>query len=549
MKKAYYFSLSSLVITSFFTSCDQKSALRKENSSIDFKPNILWLSCEDITPTLGCYGDSAANTPNIDGLAAEGIRYTNAYSVAGVCAPSRCAIITGMYPTSIGGHNMRTTHIGRYAKEHGMPSGYSIVPPPEVKCFSEYLRATGYYCTNNNKTDYQFAAPITAWDESSVKAHYRNRKDGQPFFAIFNFITTHESRIWTQGGEPLLSDYEKVPIPPYYPEHPVIRRDVARKYSNIAEMDRQVGLMLDELKKEGLLDKTVIFFFSDHGGMLPRQKRELYDSGLKIPLIIRYPNAKFAGTVTDELVSFVDFAPTVLSIAGIKIPDYLQGQAFLGPQKAEPRDYIFGARDRMDNEHDMVRAVRDKRFKYLKNYMPELPFVQNIEYRKQMPMMNLLLKYDSLGLFQGVQKLWWRDSKPDEELYDTEKDPYEFHNLAEDPDYQDKLIEMRSALKDFQDAYGDLGFIPEVELFRQMWPNGKQPSTSPVQFEVGEQKIAISCSTKGASIAYQANREIGTDHWELYAGPVEKEGIDSIRAVAIRIGYSQSIDRILYKED
>ena len=501
-----------------------------------FRPNILWITCEDITPSLGCYGDPAAVTPNLDRLAAEGVRYTNAYSVAGVCAPSRHALITGMYPTSTGGHNMRTIN----NLVEGLPD-YGVVLPPEVKCFSELLRAAGYYCTNNSKTDYQFVAPVTAWDENDQDADWRDRPPGKPFFSVINFLTTHESRIWTQRWEPLLVDEASVIIPPYFPEHPVVRRDVARKYSNITEMDLEVGLILDRLKADGLLDSTIIFFYGDHGGMLPREKRELYDTGLRIPLLIRFPGRKGAGTVTDELVSFVDFAPTVLSLAGVDIPQYMQGQAFLGQQKAEaPRSYIFGARDRMDTEYDRVRAVRTKRYKYLKNYYPEKPFVQDIAYRKQIPMMKVLYEYDRKGLFNDEQALWWRKTKPAEELYDLQTDPWEFKNLAEEQGHREILEELRKALADWQGEYGDKGAIPEKELLRQMWGGDVQPVTEPVAFRREGDRVALSSPTPGASIAYRFPDGDDPDYWHLYTEPVGGDGTSRIEAVAIRIGYRQS---------
>lgn len=528
---------ASALLAAGISGCQDSRNSRKEFDPDDppFRPNILWITCEDITPTLGCYGDTVIKTPNIDRLAAEGVRYTNAYSVAGVCAPSRHAIITGMYPTATGGHNMRTTS----NLVEDLPD-YGTVLPPEVRCFSEFLRAAGYYCTNNQKTDYQFEPPITAWDERDFDAYWRKRPEGMPFLSIINFITTHESRIWMQRWEPLLVDEWKVPIPPYFPEHPVVRRDVARKYSNIMEMDAQVGIILDKLEADGLMDSTIIFFYSDHGGMLPRQKRELYDSGLRIPLIIRFPGRAMAGTVTDELVSFVDFAPTVLSLTGIEIPDYMQGQAFLGAQKEEPRKYIYGARDRMDAQYDRVRAVRDKHFKYLKNYYPEKPFVQEINYRKQMPMMNVLYEYDSLGKFNELQALWWRDNKPGEELYDTREDPYELHNMAGDPAYADKLEEMRTALQDWQEKYGDKGAIPEKELLRQMWGGDTQPVTEPPVFEETGDGMVISCPTEGASIAYQVYKDEPGERWLLYTGPVQVPEGHTLRAQAIRIGYEHS---------
>ncbi len=503
---------------------------------LGFRPNILWITCEDITPSLGCYGDPAAVTPNLDKLAAEGVRYNNAFSIAGVCAPSRHALITGMYPTSTGGHNMRTAP----NLVEGLPD-YGVVLPPEVKCFSEWLRAAGYYCTNNLKTDYQFQAPVTAWDESSDNAHWRNRPPGKPFFSIINFITTHESRIWTQRGEPLLVDKASVPIPPYYPEHPVIRSDVARKYSNITEMDLQVGHVLAQLEADGLLDSTIIFFYSDHGGMLPREKRELLETGLRVPLLIRFPGKAMAGTVTDDLVSFVDFAPTVLSLAGVDIPDYIQGQAFLGEQKAaEPRTYVYGGRDRMDAQYDMVRAVRSKRYKYLKNYYPEKPFVQDIAYRKQIPMMNVLYRYDQENKFNEEQKLWWRKTKPMEELYDLQEDPWEFNNLANSPAHQQVLEEMRVALSEWQAKFGDKGFIPETEMLREMWGGDVQPVTGAVTFTRNGETLVLASLTEGASIAYRFSDQEDKSFWNLYTGPINLDRQVDLEAVAIRIGYVQS---------
>ncbi|MGC9342932.1 MAG: sulfatase family protein, partial [Bacteroidales bacterium] len=409
-----------------------------------------------------------------------------------------------------------------------------------VRCFSEWLRAEGYYCTNNRKTDYQFQEPVTAWDECDVDAHWRKRPDGKPFFAIFNFLTTHESRIWTQGGEPLLVEQEKVPIPPYHPENPRVRRDYARKYSNIAEMDRQAGIILQQLEEDGLLDSTIIFFYSDHGGMLPREKRELYDSGLKVPLIISFPGTSDDGIVDDQLVSFVDFAPTALSLAGVEIPDYMQGQAFLGDQKSEERKYIYGARDRMDTEYDMVRAVRDKQFKYLKNYYPDRPFIQEIEYRKQIPMMRELYRFEEEGLFTGKDSLWWRKTKPVEELYDTYADPYEFNNLAENPDYEEKLVELRKALAELQSRVGDKGFIPESELILQMWGGNTQPVTDEVKFSMDNDQLIMTCETPGSSIGWRYKGQGNPDQWFLYTGAFTPESEKTIEAQAIRIGYKHS---------
>ncbi|SFF55230.1 sulfatase family protein [Thermoflexibacter ruber] len=515
------------------------------------KPNILWITCEDMSPRLSAYGDSTVPTPNIDRLAKEGVRYTNMYSVSGVCAPSRSAIITGMYPTSIGSHNMRTLY---NTLVPDLPP-YSVVTPPEVKCFSEYLRKEGYYCTNNEKTDYQFETPISAWDESSKTAHWRNRRDGQPFFAIFNFTTTHESQVWARKNEPLLFNPKKIKVPSFYPDNEIIRKDLTTFYNNIAFMDTQVGNIIKQLEEDGLLDNTIIFFYSDHGDGLPYAKREVYDRGLKVPFIIRYPDKKGAGTAENELHSFVDLAPSILSLVGIKPPKHLQGQAFLGKYAAKaPRKYIYAARDRMDSEYDMVRAVRDKKFKYIKNYQPEKPFYQNIQYRLQQDMMKEILRLKDEGKLNERQMRWFSPIKPVEELYHVENDPDEFDNLADNPLYQNKLEELRKAHLDWQAKYGDKGFIPEKELVAQMLPNGKQPITQEPKIIVKGDKVKITCATIGASIVYKIeNQQAGIQkidsryigRWQVYTHPLKVKKGDKVFAIATRIGFKQSEEKVL----
>ena len=382
------------------------------------RPNILWISTEDISPDLGCYGDNYAVTPNIDKHATRGVRYTNVYSHAGVCAPTRSGIITGMYPTTLGTHNMRCQG----------------VPPAYVKCFSEYIRAEGYYCTNNSKTDYQFDPPASAWDDSSGKAHWRNRGKDQPFFAIFNFTVSHESQIRNRTKAMLKRlaslkpherhDPDKAVLPPYYPDTPAVRQDWAQYYDIITLTDKMVADVLKQLEDDGLAEDTIVWFWGDHGRGLPRGKRWIYDSGLKVPLIIHVPekwrklampdnpDAVKPGTVNDDLVAFIDFAPTMLSLTGIKIPDHIQGQAFLGSQKAKPREYIFAARDRMDEAYDLIRAVRDKRFKYIRNYMPHLTRGQDIEYMNQMPTMKDMRALNAAGKLEGPQKQYFEPTKP-----------------------------------------------------------------------------------------------------------------------------------------
>jgi arylsulfatase A-like enzyme len=421
---------------------------------------------------------------------------------------------------------------------------YEAVPPPEVKCFTEFLRAASYYCTNNSKTDYQFRPPLTAWDESSTLAHWRNRPAEMPFFSVINLTTTHESQVWVRSGMPLLIDPQEVELPPYYPDTPIIRRDVARHYNNIQLMDAEVGLILRQLEQDGLAQKTIVVFFGDHGDGLPRAKRWLYDSGLQVPLIVRYPDRREAGSLNEELISFVDFAPSMLSLAGVDIPSYMQGQAFLGPQKGRERDYIFAAKDRMDPAIDTARAVRDKRFKYIRNYRPEKPFVQFIPYRNQMGLMRELLRMEKEGGLDEVQSLWFRKVKPIEELYDTDTDPFEVDNLADLPDLQSKLEELRTAHETWARETADLGMIPEDELVRQMWPpDGIQPETEVPSFSCGSGsfegrvEVKLTCATEGASIGYRVD---DSKNWQLYTGPLAIERTSRITAKAIRIGFKPS---------
>ncbi len=503
--------------------------------------NILWLSVEDLSPRLGCYGDPTVSTPNIDRLAKEGVRYTHAYTTAGVCAPSRCAIITAMYQTSVGGHNMRTFNI--YPEVKGVPKNYSIVPPPEVKAYPEYLRAAGIYCTNNSKTDYQFVAPPTVWDETSNTAHYKNRKPGQPFFAIFNSTITHESQVWARADHPLRVDPARVIVPPFYPDTDSVRLDIARFYSNISEMDDWIGEKLKELEDAGEMDNTIIFFWADHGDGLPYIKREVTERGLLVPLIIRYPDGKGAGTVVEDLVSLMDLGPTVMSLFGIKPPRYMQGQAFAGQYKAKPRKYIFGARDRMDIPVDRVRSVRDQRFQYIRNFHPELPAYQDIPYRLQQPGMRSILREKEAGRLNEVQMQWFKSPRPPEELYLIDADPHELNNLAGDPAYDKALKRLRKVMDKWLAKTNDLGRIPEAELLKQMWNGGDAPlvTADPVIAITGNE-LRISDQTKGASIGYQIlekGQEPGED-WRVYTHPVSVGKGKTVVAVAQRIGYERS---------
>ncbi|MFN8346878.1 MAG: sulfatase [Spirosomataceae bacterium] len=501
------------------------------------QPNILWITCEDMSSHLGSFGEKVAKTPNLDQLAKEGVRYTNVFSTAGVCAPSRSAIITGMYQTSIGTQHMRTLQTPASQQYSPVPS-YSALLPAQVRCFPEYLRKAGYYCTNNEKQDYQFIAPVTVWDENSNKADWRGRKDkNQPFFSIINLLTTHESQVFMRDKEPLQIKPEEVEVPSYYPDNAIIRKDIARFLTNVQIMDKQVGDILQKLKDDGLYDNTLIFFYSDHGDGLPFVKRELYDRGLKVPMIIRFPQGEKSGTVDEQLISFVDLAPTVLSLANIPLPSYLQGQAFLGNQRAKtPRKYIYAARDRMDTEVDRVRAVSDGRYKYLKNYMPEKPYYQDIKYRLGQNSMKEILRLKEEGGLNEKQQYWFRKTKPDEELFDTQTDPDEYKNLANDPAYKAKLTELRNKHLEWTKKYGDMGAMPEKEMLAKWWKGqDKAPMTKPAAFTVNGTKVTLHCDTPGASIGYKKH---GSDKvWQVYSRPLTVAKGDSLYVVAHRIGY------------
>ena len=489
--KAMGFYASSFVISGCIGDAKQKV-----KNTYKERPNILWITCEDINPYLGCYGDTYAITPNLDKLAKEGILYTNAYATAPVCAPARSCLITGVYATTLGTQHLRS----------------NIKLPKQIRCFPQHLRAAGYYCSNNYKKDYNFT-DINVWDESSQTARWprsfalrskRRGKSGQPspsegrgqsFFSVFNFTSTHQGQIngsdeefFTKYGSKLKleerHDPAKVKLPPYYPDTLMVRKIWTRYYDLITFMDKQVGDLLGQLEADGLADSTIVFFFSDHGLGVPRHKRTLYDSGLHVPLIIRFP-ARYqnlcgtgfqpvktrprwpchkAGEKTDRLVSFVDFAPTVLSLAGLPIPDYMQGRVFLGPKAGPPRKYIFGAASRVDEAYELSRSVRDKRYKYIRNYMPHLPYVQPSEYPDRAEIMQELRRAVKEEELAGPQKLFWQPTKPVEELYDTQADPHEIRNLADSPQHKRILERMRRVHRKWMIQTRDIGLLPEAEM-------------------------------------------------------------------------------------
>ena len=421
------------------------------------QPNILWLTSEDNGPQLGCYGDDYAKTPNIDALAKKSLRYHRCWSNAPVCAPARTTIISGMYATSLGGHHMR--------------SGVKL--PPNFSTYPEILRKAGYYCTNNSKKDYNFAAEDGGWNDSGKKAHWRNRpRQDTPFFSIFNFTVSHESKIRTRPHQ-LKHDPSKAPLPAYHPDTPEVRHDWAQYYDKMTEMDQQVGAILAELEADGLNESTIIFYYGDHGSGMPRSKRWPFDSGLRVPLLLHVP-AKFrqlapadygSGKVTDRLVSFVDLGPTAISLSGLKPPTNMQGIPFAGEYNGAAKKYLFGYRGRMDERIDMVRTCTDGRFVYMRHFYPDRPYLKHVDYMFQTPTTRVWNEMYRAGDLNAAQAKFWQN-KPVEELFDLQADPDEINNLANLPDYQKKTTELRNTLQKWMQETLDLGLLPEAEMHR-----------------------------------------------------------------------------------
>ena len=409
--------LLGLVVFALLTP-DIASAQEKKRPKM---PNIIWITSEDHGPHLGCYGDKFARTPNLDKLAKKGMIYTRAWSNAPVCAPARTTIISGLYPSSTGSEHMRSmTRL-----------------PANMHMFPHFLRMVGYYCTNKVKEDYNLEKTGKVWDDSSNKAHYKNRGAGQAFFAVFNSTKSHESQIRLYKTK-LVGDPAKVRIPAYHPDTPEVREDWTRYYDNIAKVDADAGELLAELEALGLLEDTIIIYFADHGSGMPRNKRTPTNSGLHVPMIVHFPEAwkhlappdYQPGGRSDRLVSFVDLAPTMLSLAGVQPPEWMQGRAFAGKHIGKANDFLHGFRGRMDERYDFQRSVTDGRYVYLRNYMPHLPAGQHLEYMFQTKTTAVWKKLYDAGKLNEAQSQFWKSPREPEELYDLQSDPDEVKNLA-----------------------------------------------------------------------------------------------------------------------
>ncbi|EJL35115.1 sulfatase-like hydrolase/transferase [Novosphingobium sp. AP12] len=442
-------------------------ALAAAPSQSKERPNILWLVSEDNNPFIGAYGDRLAHTPTIDGLARKGLLYRNVYTNAPVCAPTRFAIITGVHPESAGpAHNMRA----------------QAQLPDMIQGFPTYLREQGYYCTNNAKTDYNSdLKPDAIWNESSKQAHWKNRPDGAPFFAVFNHETTHESRIF----EPLAGRVkpEDITLPTYLPDTPGIRRDFATYYNRMEQMDGQLAARLAELEAAGLAEDTIVFYYSDNGGVLPRSKRYCYDEGHRCAMVVHVPEKwrhlapAAQGSEIGAPVTYIDLAPTVLSLAGIAAPAYMQGSAFLGRHASGPKPYVFGMRNRMDERYDMSRTVTDGRYRYIRNYSPHRPWGQHGAFQWVAKGYQDWEAAHIAGTLTPVQEQFWQ-TKPFEQFFDLHEDRDQVVNLIGDTAQQTRIAAMRRALDAHMLEVNDNGFLPEgspVEGYLESRRKGAYP--------------------------------------------------------------------------
>lgn len=511
-------------------------------ASANDRPNILWINAEDMSPHLGCYGHPDAVTPHIDGLASEGIVYRNAFATAPICSPARSCLATGLYATSLGTQHLRC----------------EVRIPQRVVPLATRLRKLGYFCTNTGKSDYNFD-PNGIWDAwNSKPAPWRERRDGQPFFAFITVGETHEGRInfvdrYQQATadlpDELKHDPAAVSIPPFYPDTPEIRGIFARMYDLATVFDHKVGQVIEQLKQDGDFDNTIIFIFGDHGNGLPRYKRWLNDSGLRVPLVVRVP-PKFrqlspvaglsepatgqgsasqrptTGITTDRLVSFVDFPATALSLAGVDIPPILQGEPFLGKTIAEPRQFVFGARSRADDMFEVSRSVFDGRFLYVRHFMPHLPYIQpGVIFDDRKDSFRELRKLHQAGQLNEHAARLWVKRKPVEELYDLQSDPHELNNLSASAEHEERKHALAKELQRWILEHRDSGFLPEAEYQIRASEAGLTPFDvvqDPKRFDLNATlsaawRVGQSSITVEAILADLRHEEAGVRYWSAVA--------------------------------
>lgn len=523
----------------------------------DDRPNILWITSEDHSPTMGCYGDTFATTPHVDRLAARGTVYLHAWATAPVCAPSRSTLIAGLYANSTGSEHMR-----------------SMVPyPVGKKMFPQYLHEAGYYCVNNVKEDYSLTKPGPVWDESSARAHWNKRAPGQPFFAVFNSTKSHESRLRIRPHQ-AVHDPAKVRVPAYHPDAPEVRQDWAQYYDTVSAADVDAGIRLEELEKAGLIDDTIVFYFSDHGAGMPRSKNWPYNSGLQIAFIVYIPERFQAlrspdyrpGGRSERLVSLVDCAPTVLSLAGIEPPVWMQGHALFGKYQQPPQPFLFGHRGRTGEREDLMRTATDGRYVYIRNYMPHLIYGRYIEVSWTTPTMALWERMYRAGKLNAAQSAFW-NRKPPEELYDLRNDPDETNNLATSPTHAAIKTRLHRALEDHMRAVRDVGFIPEGERLERSsadspYDLGHDPMRYPFDRVLSIAEMASMLEPQALPALRDATKDVDSTvrYWALLgiamrgAAAVNEASADLRRALTdrspyVRIVAAEALARFGVKKD
>lgn len=424
-----------------------------------------------MSPDLGFLDIAEVHTPNIDALARKGMYFENTFTTSPVCSPSRSAFHTGMYQMAIGAHNHRSNR----AED---PSPYPFKLPRGVRILPDWLRDAGYYTGNirevaedswfrgTGKTDWNFTyegKPFDFDDWAALKSH-------QPFYAQINFSETHRGRAWNEAHTRIerTADPQKVVLPPYYPDHPEVRKDWAQYLNTVMALDRKVGDILDRLEEDGLAENTIVVFMADHGRAMVRAKQWPYDSGLRVPLIVYYPpgiempTGYRPGTVSSQLISSIDVTATTITMAGMEKPDILHGRVFLGEQSEAPRSYVFSGRDRGDETVDRIRTVRSKRYRYIRNFYPEKPFLQTNRYKEaSYPTMWVLRKLHQEGTLNPEAVQLMQPTREPEELYDVLNDPYEIHNLAHSLDHQEIIKHLRTVLDEWIIEIDDQGRFPE----------------------------------------------------------------------------------------
>ncbi len=475
------------------------------------QPNILWLTCEDNSVDwVGCYGNPHADTPNIDKLASEGFQYMHCYANAPVCAPQRSTWITGVYALSMGTHPMRS----RYP-----------IPHETIKYYPDLLKKAGYFVGNVTKTDYNIGGRDDGdcWDTN--KTNWEELKTREPFFMVINSTKSHESTAFGDVNNTTHSP-DDVRLAKYHPDIEDIRKNYAHYHDQIKKMDADIGKALADLEASGLAENTIVIHNSDHGGVIARSKRFLYNSGTHCPLVIRIPE-KFKhlrpgepGSKIEDLVSFIDMPKTWLNICGAETPDYLQGNVFLGPD-TEKRDYHVSFRGRMDERCDNVRAIRDQRFLYIRNYMPYAPWGQHLNYLWTMRATQAWEQHYKEGKTDSITGRFFQ-TKPMEELYDTAADPDNVNNLIHDAAYANEVTRLSAAMDEWQLKYFDSGLLPETEVVRRSEQLGttiyemvRDPSAYDVKSLQGASGLALKQDPANLPLFYKnlSSSDLGLRYW------------------------------------